>query len=390
MVFTVAGRIIRLTNPAPTEAAVSSAGHQHSRFRPAFQGCPVAVLLIVFVLVMAACSGTRSEPQPAETPLDTGTTNAPVPSQPTTTSTNPPRGPTGEISMTVDGLERVFTVVRPDTVGPGAPVVVLLHGGTRDMRSVLEKEGTADWVALSEEEGFILVAPNGVNPDTGDATGDRQHWNDLRSPYRIGDSDVDDVTFINRVVDWVIQNHGADASRVFVTGLSNGGMMTQRLLIESPETFAAGASFIASLPDRDDLVRPDSPIPLLLASATDDPLVPWDGGNVARRNRGTVASVADTRAWWIETNRAVPDEFGTVELDNTNRRDGCMLTVQGFDAGPEGARVLIMTMEGGGHSMPSTNYTRVTEALIEPIVGPVCRDADGATIAWDFFMSVTG
>lgn len=349
----------------------------------------IAALVIVLALIAAACGGTRDRAQPVETTQAPPTTEPTDPTQPTGSTTATPNGETGEITMTVGDLERVFTVIRPDSVGPDAPLVVLLHGGTRSMRTVLDRAGTADWVALAEKEGFVLVAPNGVNPDTGSALGDRQHWNDLRSPFRVGDSEIDDVTFINRVVDWVIVNHGVDPDRVFVTGLSNGGMMTQRLLIETPEVYAAGASFIASNPDRGDLVRPESPVPLLLASATDDPLVPWNGGNVATRNRGTVASVAETRAWWIETNRAVPDSLGVIQLEDVDPSDGCTLTKQGYDAGPGGAELLILTMDGGGHSMPSTNYTRTIEALIEPIVGPLCRDADGARIAWDFFASVS-
>lgn len=56
------------------------------------------------------------------------------------------------------------------------------------MWAVLDGAGTGDWVALAEEKGFVLVAPNGVNPKTGNSTGNRQQWNDLRSPSSVGDS----------------------------------------------------------------------------------------------------------------------------------------------------------------------------------------------------------
>ena len=341
----------------------------------------------MLVLVVASRGGDRRRTEPAETAQQADS------SQPVVTTAQPDRpdasrvGATGEITIDVDGLQRVFTVVRPPSVGANAALVVLLHGGGRNMRAVLDGAGTGDWVALAEEKRFILVAPNGVNPATGDTTGDRQQWNDLRSPFSVGDSEADDVEFINRVIDWVIEHHDVDPDRVFVTGLSNGGMMAQRLLIETPETFAAGASFIANLPDRDDLVGPDSPVPLLLANGTEDPLMPWDGGKIADRDRGTVKSVAETREWWIKTNRATPDGLGIVQIKNTNRRDGCTLTTERFNAGPGGAALEILTMEGGGHSMPSTNYTFAGELLLEPIVGPLCRDAGGVRLAWEFFVS---
>ncbi len=325
---------------------------------------------LVLVLLVTACAGAD--------PTDRGDTIG--------------KGddPTGELSLMVDGVERWFTVVRPPDVGPGAPLVLLMHGGGRSMRHALDREGTRDWVDLADEAGFVLIAPNGVDPRTGSTSGGHQQWNDLREPFGRADSDADDVAFVGRLVEWTVEHHQVDRERVFVTGSSNGGMMAQRLLIESPDTFAAGASFIANLPAHQVLERPRSAVPLLLANGTDDPLMPWSGGDVGKGRRGAVISVAETRAWWAESDSAEPTGAGATRLDDTAPNDGCTLEMERLAAGPDGADLVVLTMQGGGHAMPSTHYGRLTVLLAERVVGPLCRDADGARIAWDFFATSAG
>ena len=85
-------------------------------------------------------------------------------------------------SIEVDGLRRWFRVFAPRHDMAGMPVVLLLHGGGRGMDRILSKRGGAarEWPELAKRERFLLLVPNGVNPNNGDPKGNRQHWNDLR------------------------------------------------------------------------------------------------------------------------------------------------------------------------------------------------------------------
>jgi polyhydroxybutyrate depolymerase len=143
-----------------------------------------------------------------------------------------------------------------------------------------------------------------VNPQTGDTRGDNQNWNDLRSSKSDRNSTADDVSFILQLLDEMVRTHGLDKGRIYVTGASNGGMLTYRLLIEAPERFAAGAAFIALLPaDLRGLEPPPKPTPLLILNGTEDPLVRWEGGPI-RGQTEKLMSAESHRDWWIRANRA--------------------------------------------------------------------------------------
>ena len=292
----------------------------------------------------------------------------------------PPPPPTGEQSISVDSVQRWFNVRRATTVQTGAPLVILLHGGYGSMRQVLDKEGTGEWVDIAAEEGFLLIAPNGTNAVSGDRFGDSQHWNDQRAPFATRDSDADDVSFILALIDWALANHQIDAGKIYVTGPSNGGMMTYRMLAEAPEKFSAGAAFIANLPTDNPLITTLSQsVRVMIMVGTADPLMPFAGGDVGDGGRGTVRSSYATRDWWIDQNNADPTATQTM-LDDVDPSDGCLLTQHDHPALTGGSAVRFTIMTGGGHAIPSTDPTATSN------FGPQCRDADGARIAWGFFI----
>ncbi len=284
-------------------------------------------------------------------------------------------------TVQVGALERHYLEHKPDTVAPGAPVVILLHGGGGSMTKLFERRRrpTRQWLELSRREGFLLLAPNGTSNQTGAPTGDRQAWNDLRPDKRRDAAEVDDVAFIAALIDEAARRHGIDRTRIYVTGASNGGMMTYRLLIERPDLFAAGVAFIATLPEST-VPEPPRPTPIMIVNGTKDPLVLYEGGPVAR-NRGQMRSSDATVAYWVAANRAGPGE--SVSLPDRNAEDGCRLIETRYPATEGGAEVLFIKMEGGGHVMPSTQMTRLGP-LASRILGPPCAEADGAELAWAF------
>ena len=163
--------------------------------------------------------------------------------------------------------------------------------------------GTRRWLDLSQEHGFLLLAPNGVGTGwfgIGKQTKGSANWNDLRD---FGSSE-DDVGFLVKVIEWAVSERNVDPSRVYFTGASNGGMMTYRMLIERPDVVAAGAALIANLPGEEiDFAPPTSPTPIFLMNGSEDPLVPFEGG-VVGRNRGTVRSSTATRDYFVQVNAA--------------------------------------------------------------------------------------
>jgi len=296
-----------------------------------------------------------------------------------------------ERSLVHDGLARYYRVYIPDPLPENPSLVLYLHGGTLSMRSLFSPlaDSSTTWFKIAEEEKVVLVVPNGVNPETGDTYGDDQNWNDLRPEQAEGQTEVDDVGFLISLLDQLAGEVPIDPDRTFVTGASNGGMMTYRMLIEAPERFAAGAAYIANLPVlASPLPAPEQPVPILIANGTQDRLMPYEGG-VVDRDRGAVISTRETVDWWVTANKA--DRAGLVvrDLPDLNQEDGCRIEEYVYPASEGGAPVWFYRMDGGGHTLPGLSEGGFAQRLVLRLLGPVCRDADGVHLAWDFFSEVT-
>ena len=297
-----------------------------------------------------------------------------------------------ELSLIHDGLTRWYRIYSPESLPDQAPLVLYLHGGTLSMRSLFSPfaDSTATWFEIAEEQGIVLVVPNGVNPKTGDTYGDDQTWNDIRPDQADGQTQVDDVGFILQLLDQVSAELPIDPDRIYVTGASNGGMMTYRLLIEAPERFAAGAAYIANLPVlTEPLPQPAQSVPLLIMNGTLDPLMPFEGGLVAS-DRGRVISTQETVQWWVRMNGADENRKQTRWLPDLDPDDNCQIREEIFPNADGGAEVWLYIMEGGGHTLPSLNTPSRSSRLFSRLVGPVCHDADGVQLAWAFFSEISG
>jgi polyhydroxybutyrate depolymerase len=287
-----------------------------------------------------------------------------------------------EHQIKVGNVDRWFRVYRPQRLQPKAPAVLLLHGGTQSMRKIFQPGagGTLAWLDIAEQAGIVLLVPNGTNSETGDPQGDRQNWQDLRSINTTTGAQADDVGFMRALLKWGQQNYAIDPSRTYVTGASNGGMMTYRLLVEMPESFAAGAAFIANLPDSPAIPQPTIPTPLMIANGTKDPVVKWAGGTIAGRSDRLMSSTA-TLAWWLQANRTTATA-STATLPDLDPSDGCRIAKTEY-AATGGAPVLFYQVEGGGHTMP-TRQLSTPSRFQQRLIGSTCHDAEGANLAWNF------
>jgi polyhydroxybutyrate depolymerase len=296
-----------------------------------------------------------------------------------------------EITLMSGTRERVLLVQEPANPTAPAPVVVLLHGGSQSMRRQFGPNGgaTLEWLAVARANNILLLAPNGTNAETGDTKGDTQFWNDFRDAARARTTSAGDVAFVRDLLAWAHKTYKTDPARTYVTGASNGGMMTYRLLAEAPEKFAAGAAFIAALPEP--IARVPKPVratPLMIMAGTADPLVQWNGGAIAG-NRGKVVSAEENLTWWLAANRAETVPQTTTQLPHLDAKDACKIERKTFAAKAGGAPVVFYTNQGGGHTMPSIKHKIADGFLVRRFIGPVCRDVETAELTWAFFKQYT-
>lgn len=291
-----------------------------------------------------------------------------------------------ERSLEVDGVTRWYRLYLPPDIGSPAPVVVALHGGSRSMRDMFGKRagGPRAWLDVAREAGFLLAVPNGTDPATGDTRGDNQFWIGAGMTPDAADPAIaaTDIAFIGDLLDRLERRYPVAPDRFYVAGASSGGLLTFALLIQRPERFAAGAAFIANLPDPEGgLRRPPRPTPLFLAHGTRDGVMKPEGGELMGAWFRSAEATVD---WWVQANRARAGQARSRYLPDRAPQDGCRLRLTRYPAREAGAPVVHLLMEGGGHTLPSRRYRGPDNYLARQLFGNTCRDSEGAQLAWDF------
>jgi polyhydroxybutyrate depolymerase len=268
--------------------------------------------------------------------------------------------------LVVGGVERSYLLSRPAQGGP-QPTVVVLHGGTLDATNARRTTG---FEALVERHGIVAVYPDAIG----------RNWNDGRSK---GPGRSDDVAFFRALVEALVAEGIADPRRVYVTGPSNGGMMTLRLVCEAADLIAAAAAIIASLPaELAAGCKPSRPVPVLLMNGTADPLVPYAGGSVGYfGRRGDVLST-DATLTKLRVLNDCPGEATTTRLPDLDPNDGSNVTVYTWSCA-SGASVVLYRVEGGGHRIPQRSGG--ARPVIDRLLGRENHDLDAAEAIWTFF-----
>jgi len=143
------------------------------------------------------------------------------------------------------------------------PLVVDLHGYTS---WATEQATRTKWGAKADTEGFIVVDPDGVE----------KSWNALICCGTAASSKIDDVAFMREVVARVSAALCVDPKRVYLSGHSNGAMMTFLLGCQAADLFAAIAP-VAGVPPMPSDCHPSRPLPVAMIRAKQDGTVPYDG-----------------------------------------------------------------------------------------------------------------
>ncbi|MDQ7017136.1 MAG: PHB depolymerase family esterase [Gammaproteobacteria bacterium] len=285
-----------------------------------------------------------------------------------------------------DGLQRQFRYYLPKDLPDSAPLVILLHGGKRNMDKLFRRfsGGSKEWPLLAEDEKFILMVPNGVNARTQKARGGSRNWNDCRIALKKGmASDADDVGFIKKLLIWS-QNHlSINVQRIYLSGASNGGLMSYRLATELPDAFAAVAVFIANGAAKGECLQATQAVPIMIVNATQDPLMPWAGGEV-KGGGGRVLSAEATLEYWLKVNKVKRDLGERVSLPDLNKNDDSRVVKRLYPASKAGEEVWFYALKGAGHVSPSIKH-EVPKWIQRALLGKQNKDMEGAAEAWRFF-----
>ncbi len=274
------------------------------------------------------------------------------------------------------GPPRTYNVYVPPGYNPAVPLpmVVALHGRPDNGAGIAY---ITDLNTTAAHENFIVAYPDGLNNE----------WNYTRAvPFFGRTNATDDAQFLSDMIADLAQDLSIDPQRIYVTGFSNGGFMTQRLACEAREQYAAFAvvgatAFLGMTP----LCADQTPAPILFIHGTADVSVPWDGipRQIAGETLYVTAPILRTVEFWLGHNGCVGD-YTETELPQEGSSPGTSVHVFEFQGCPAEADVLFYAVLGGGHNWPG-----VPDRLPEEIAGQVNMDIHASEVIWAFFSQFT-
>lgn len=275
-------------------------------------------------------------------------------------------------TITVDNVKRSHWIHVPPKYDPKAPtpVLLVLHGAAMDGKMMEVFSGLNK---TADKYGFIAVYPNGTGPG-----GVLLTWNAGLFPGDLNKNDkADDVKYLGKVLDDVEHALNVDKKRIYVTGLSNGAMMSYRLASEMSDRIAAIAPVAGTMAI--EKYAPSRPIPVLHFHGTKDTLVPYNGpdktAEVPKFMR--FRSVDDTILTCVRANGAAEQPTETeIDAKEPNLRIKCKTYANGK------ADVILYTIENGGHTWPGS-------MLAPAFLGLSTRHFSANEVMWDFFKNIT-
>jgi len=248
-------------------------------------------------------------------------------------------------NLIFDGRERSYILHLPPDYETSKkihyPLVIVLHGGGGNAENAVNK---TRFSLKADAENFVVLYPNGSSK----FKNEHLSWNSGNCCGYAYKNNIDDVGFIRELIDRLISNHNIDPKKVFVTGMSNGGMMSYRLGCELSDKIAAIAPVAGALNVE---CNPSTPVSVVAFNGTEDMSVLYNGGepaiHKAPSRQRTDNSVKYAMDFWTKNNGCIPvpqtTQEGSIIIDTYNECSN-------------GTGVKLYTIIGGGHAWLGSVY----------------------------------
>lgn len=258
--------------------------------------------------------------------------------------------------MNYGGVQRDFIVHLPTGNVSNLPVVFNFHGYTSN---AAQQELYTGMDNTADAHHFMVVYPDGI----------ANEWNvGWTGTYGTG---TNDVGFVSALIDTLYQLYHIDLTRVYATGLSNGGYLSHRLACELENRIAAIAAVSGTLTDSTYFYcTPSRIMPIMHIHGTTDPIVPYSGVT------GSLSTEQCINYWLTKNICAIPGD--TTNITNSNTGDGSTAQSINYPNCSNNTRVLFYKITGGGHTWPGGTFDIIP-------FGNTNRDMNANTEIWNFF-----
>lgn len=256
------------------------------------------------------------------------------------------------------GINRTYSFYVPASYNPShaVPLVIGLHGLGSSGANFAQYR---DFRPIADTANFIMVHPDGST-----MLGVR-FWN-----YgNILGSTVDDVGFLEALIDTISAQYNINSQRIYSVGMSNGSFMSYCLACES-DRFAAVAGVTGSMSvNMHNSCNPHHPTPIIHVHGTQDDTNPYEGTS-------TMIGIDELIEFWINQNDCNTSP-NTTPVPNVNTTDNATAIRYEYTGGINGNSVELFKVIGGGHSWPNCPMPNSNEVT--------CMDFDARVEIWRFF-----
>ena len=232
------------------------------------------------------------------------------------------------MSVTVDGKQRTFIMHIPSAYKGDKPVPLVIDyhpiGGSGNGQF-----NSSPYKAMTDPEGVITLYPDGTSKPGGMGNG----WN-------VGPccSNDDDVKFSYAMIDKLKEIACIDPQRIYATGFSMGGGMSNHVACMMSDVFAAVAPAAMDLNKTNSAqCKMSRPISVINFRGTNDPVCKYQGGDSGFNDGLNFLGAEGTFKFWAEKN-------GCTGSPSKNS-NGC----DEYSNCQDGVKVVLCTKQGGGH-----------------------------------------
>ncbi len=256
------------------------------------------------------------------------------------------------------GVSRSYILFIPKSYDgkTALPVVFSYHGFISNPAQQMLFSG---WDKIGEREGFFTVYPAG--------TGNPTRWYSGTTSFT-GPETTNDVQFFNDMLDELNKHLCIDNSRIFVTGLSNGGGMSHRLACDTSMRIAAIGTVAGAYPSVQMKCEATRAIPIIAFHGDADKIVNYKGSQ-----RELFPDIQEWAAEWAKRNSCQkgPDEFF--------KKDDVTAVQWGNCA--QNGDVQLYTISDGGHTWPGGGLD------LPAVLGKTTKTINASELMWKFFIA---
>jgi len=280
-----------------------------------------------------------------------------------------------ELTLTHNKQERAYILHLPPQYDGKRklPLLLAFHGGGGNAKQLLKSNHLRE---VADREGFVLVAPNG----SGKFKKRFLTWNVGFGFGYAMQHGIDDIGFVDALLDSLESELKIDSGRVYATGISNGGILCHFLAANLSDRITAIAPIVASVGGRKSADNPvimppppASPVAVIAFNGMQDEHIPYEGGRQIKSVGDPlyVTSADEMHAFWTNANHCSGPPDTEEHADDHYR----VLT---FSKGCAGHEVVQYQILDQGHAWPGGKRPRF-------FADKPSTDVSADEVMWEFF-----